>query len=401
MSSKDFGLGPKWWQRRGNKLQKCAERKSEWCDPTETDGCCAVIACTYCLELEAYGGGIKYGTADFATEGWEGTVNGNSFFGYWEKNYDGICEFIVVFNGAEVYRESCEGGQSCRDSSDETEVVVDYEDYTLRWIKHEPLPLPYIDDPDSGCKTWFCGVCECSCNCLCVTITEPNSTVTTGEICNSAYECQGPRWEGTIGYYDLALTLARDSYGNCILESMVNGEAQDAVAVTGCKDMTATITLYDGTTIVVACKICACEEAVSLCCGGRDLAGTLYLKLVYPGTSAVVECGDTLLTLADAGDGNWYGSTTVLAEVPGGGDEECVPFTAHFWFYCDPAGPVYQLAWYFEYLGVRTPLADWCGLAKSSEDCDYPYLASWAENEDCSPGFWNGFYTFLVSEVAI
>lgn len=267
MSSKDFGLGPKWWQKPGNKLQKCAEWKSDWCDPTETDGCCAIIACTYCLELEPYGGAIQYGTADFVTEGWEGTVGVYSFFGYWEKNYEGICEFVVLFNGVEVYRESCEGGQSCRDSSDETGVVIDYEDYTLRWIRHEPLPLHYVKEDETNCTVHFCDDCECSCECLCVTITEGYTLeVVKGEICNVSYPCDGPIWEGIVGDYDLSIALGRDEYGRCIITTSVNGVDQGAVLAPGCGDMAATITLEDGTTIDVICKKCDCGETQPPCC---------------------------------------------------------------------------------------------------------------------------------------
>jgi hypothetical protein len=363
-----------------------------------------VTACTYCLELEIYGEDIQYGVADQSDSHWTGTVGGYSFDMFWDRDYETEeCVLIVEFDGEEVYRKSCYEGQSCRDSSDEVTVMVGYDEATLRWIKHEPLTLPHISDPDTGCKTWFCGECECSCECLCVTITEPGGTVLTGEICSGAYECDGPVWEGTIGYYELSLELGRGLYGECVLTGTVNGDEQEPVEVTGCKDMSATIVLYDGTTISVACKVCSCEEAVSLCCGGRDLAGTMYLRMVYPGTSGTVECGDTLVTLTDAGGGNWYGSATAIAEIPGGGGEECVEFTVHFWFYCDPGGPVYQLAWYYEYLGTRYPAGSgWCGLAKISEDCEYPYLASWGEVSPSPCGaFWNGFYTFVVSEVVI
>lgn len=144
---------------------------------------------------------------------------------------------------------------------------------------------------------------------------------------------------------------------------------------------------------------CCCGY-VSLCCDGRNLAGDLTLTLVYPGTSGTVECGDTALTLTEDPDnrGNWYGDSTVIAEIPSGGGEECVPFTAHFWFFCDPGGPVYQLQWYFEYLGNREPAVGWCPLVKLSEDCGPPYLASWDENAIECPDFWNGFFTFVVSE---
>ena len=263
------------------RLKKCSEHIGDDCTL-----CCAVTPCAYCLELEIYGEPIKHGYAPESADHWTGTVDGHSFDAFWERNqYTDQCEFVVELDSVEVYRKSCYEGQECRDSSDETGVTIGYDDATLRWIKHEPLELPHIIG-DAGCPTWFCGECECSCECVCVTITEPDSTVITGELCNVAYECEGPRWEGQIGYYDLALALGRDSYGNCVLESTVNGEAQDAVSVTGCKDMSATITLYDGTTIEVSCKICSCDEipcVISCCPGTSAFESTFNNSEVGPG----------------------------------------------------------------------------------------------------------------------
>lgn len=142
-------------------------------------------------------------------------------------------------------------------------------------------------------------------------------------------------------------------------------------------------------------KCCGCGS-VSLCCGGRDLQGNLTLTLINPGTG--FGCGNTVLTLSQDIDGVWYTSGTVIVEIPGGGGEECVPMTANFRFLCDPGGPVYQLDWYFEYLGTRTPISGWCRLIKASEDCTYPYIATWDENVVECGGFWNGVITFVVEE---
>ena len=263
------------------RLKKCSEHIGDDCTL-----CCSVTPCAYCLELEIYGGAISYGYAPESANHWTGTVDGHSFDGYWERNqYTDECEFVVELDSVEVYRKSCYEGQQCRDSSDEAAVTIGYDDATLRWTKHEPLELPHITG-DAGCPTWFCGECECSCECVCVTITEPSGTITRGELCNVAYECEGPRWEGLIGYFDLALSLGRDSYGNCVLESTVNGEAEDAVSVTGCKDMSATITLYDGTTIAVSCKICSCDESEIYPPCQPCPEGTIYPYLVdvtFPG----------------------------------------------------------------------------------------------------------------------
>lgn len=260
-------MGPNFWRHPANGLKKCSEKTRTSC--TDHDDCCAVTACTYCLELEVYGDPVQHGVADQAANHWTGTVGGYPFDMYWERNYEtGVCELIVIFDGEEVYRKTCDEGQSCRDSTDSVEVIVGYppESATLRWIKHEPLALPHVNDPDTGCKTWFCGECECSCECLCVTITEPDGDVFSGEICSGAYECDGPTWEGTIGYYELSIRLDRGVYGECVLVGTVNGDEQEPVEASGCKDMSATITLYDGTTIAVRCKVCSCEQTITIPC---------------------------------------------------------------------------------------------------------------------------------------
>jgi hypothetical protein len=109
-----------------------------------------------------------------------------------------------------------------------------------------------------------------------VTITDADSNVTTGEICDVSYPCDAPVWEGTVGYYELSIALGRDQYGECIITLTIDGEEQDAVTVTGCADMSATVTLYDGTTIAVSCKQCSCEETAIYpceCSNDEDLNG--------------------------------------------------------------------------------------------------------------------------------
>jgi hypothetical protein len=250
------------------RLKKCSEHIGDDC----TD-CCSVTPCAYCLELEIYGEDIVYGHAPESDKHWTGTVGGYSFDAYWERNYEtDECEFVVELDGEEVYRKSCYEGQSCRDSSDEVEVTVGYppEDATLRWIKHEPLPLEHVTDDETGCKTTFCDDCECSCECLCVTITNGYGCDTiSGEICNVSYPCDGPVWEGTVGDYDLSIALGRDEYGECIITPSVDGVELDSVAAPGCGDMEATFLLEDGTLISVTCKKCiSCDtdDCVTGCC---------------------------------------------------------------------------------------------------------------------------------------
>ena len=242
------------------------------CDVVATDGCCSVLPCKLCLEWESYEGGISYGSADFATSSWTGTVGGGSFVAYWERNTYDECEFVVVFDGDEVYRATCYDGASCRNPSGEVSAAIGYDEGTLRWSVYEPRELALTEDPDTGCRDFFCGSCRCSCDCLCVTITDATGDVTRGEICDVSYPCDAPVWEGTVGYYELSIALGRDQYGECIITLTIDGDEQDPVTVTGCADMSATVTLYDGTTIEVACKQCACEQPDGCpCCSGWPL----------------------------------------------------------------------------------------------------------------------------------
>lgn len=269
-------IGSHYWRNKRHGLNKCDESGREHC--SDHVDCCAVTACTYCFELEIYGEEVQKVSSNRTDNHWTGTVGNVSFDMYWDRDYDtDECVLIVEANGEEVYRKSCYEGQSCRDSSDEAAITVDYEDAVLRWIKHESRPLPHRIDPDTGCKVWFCGECECSCRELCVTVTDPEGSTTKGELNDASYgDCEGPVWTGIVGEYELELALGWDIYDQCVLLVKVDGVEQDAVAVTGCKDLSATIELYDGTTITVACKICSCENNGPLpCCPGFPAPDTL------------------------------------------------------------------------------------------------------------------------------
>ena len=251
-------------------LKKCSERRSNDCDSAETDGCCAVIPCTYCIEWNPDAGATQNATADFGTNGWSATIAGVTWFGYWDRNYiTDECEFVVLFDGEEVYRKSCYEGQNCRDSSDNVRVNLQYFDGVLTWSKYEPRPLEHTQDDDTNCSTYFCDECECSCECMCVKITEPDTTETVGEICDTAYDCDAPLWAGYVGTFNLSVVLGRDIYGRCIITATVDGIEQDPVLFPGCADGVATITLADTTTIVLTCKKCDCEDPASCpCCPG-------------------------------------------------------------------------------------------------------------------------------------
>jgi hypothetical protein len=248
------------------------------CDIETADGCCGVIPCKLCLEWETYDDGIAYGSATFAGSSWTGTVGGHSFVSYWERNYEtDECEYIVTFDDEEVYRATCYEGASCRDPSGTVAVATAYLEGTLSWSKHEPRELALIVDPDTGCNDFFCGDCRCTCDCLCVTITPYSGDIVAGEICDTSYPCDPPVWEGTVGYYDLSIALGRDDYGNCIITLTADGEEQEPVAVTGCADLSASVTLPNGDLIEVRCKQCDCTEVIGDCICGRPMGETLRL----------------------------------------------------------------------------------------------------------------------------
>lgn len=264
-------MPPRYLRRTSpTRLKKCAEFPIEVCDKNKADGCCGVLPCKLCLEYETYADGISHGSAEFGSASWTGTVGGISFTAYWERNYEsGECEFVVIFGGEEVYRSDCYGGASCRNPTGEAATEINYEAGTLRWSVYEPRELELIDDPETGCRTHFCGSCHCSCECLCVTITEYGGDVITGELCDVAYPCDAPTWAGSIGYYDLSLTLGRDQYGECIITPTIDGVELEPVAAPGCGSMSATFTDADGNVFEVACKECSCTQGTEDCCYPR------------------------------------------------------------------------------------------------------------------------------------
>jgi len=280
-------MGPEYWKPGvPTALKKCSERISNSCSD-ETDGCCGVVACTYCLEWHPEEGEIQYGVGeDFGTY-WSGSIAGATWVGRWERNYEtDECEFVVTLDDEEIYRKSCDDGQSCRDSSDEASAEIGYEAGTVHWIKFLSRPLQYRDDEETFCKVHFCDDCECSCEELCVAVSEvlpygygyDDFTDTyDGEIANTAEPCDPPVWEGTVGSFDLSLALGHDEYGNCIITPAVNDIEREPVLAPGCSEMQAVIELEDGSTIRVRCKKCHCPSTIGDCICSRPLGPVLTL----------------------------------------------------------------------------------------------------------------------------
>jgi len=264
------------------RLKPCSEFTVEACDNAPADQCCGALPCNLCLELEIYGEPTTYGTATFGGSSWTGTVGGLAFVSYWERDAYGECEYVVTFDGEEVYRATCYEGASCRYPGGSVGVTVGYDEGTLTWTKREPRELKLIDDPDTGCRTYFCGTCRCSCRALCVEVREVIEygfvDTYSGELTDSAYsECDPPVWEGTIGNFTISLALDRDDYGNCIVRAIANGE-EVTISVTGCDDLSGTVELYDGSSFTFRCKDCdQCAEVIENCICERQMGPTLRL----------------------------------------------------------------------------------------------------------------------------
>jgi hypothetical protein len=317
-------MGPNFWRHPTSGLQKGSERSRTSCD--EHQDCCAVTACSYCLELELYGAEIVHGFATQDNSQWTGTVDGHDFAAFWDRDYEtGECGFVVEFDGVEVYRKTCYEGQSCRDSSDETAVDLGYDTATLRWKRYEPIPLPHVTDAETGCKTWFCDDCELTCDTICVTVNTQYFETTKGELDNSAYACDPPFWRGRIAGYDLEIALDRDRYGYCVIRPTVDGVEQATVRAPGCNNMAASFELEDGTEIVVTCKVCDCQQTTGECCHPRCAP----LKILPAGGEVPGTCDNPLpLTLqcdltATASDGiatcfNGSGTLTYKTAATGG-----------------------------------------------------------------------------------
>jgi hypothetical protein len=267
-------MGPEYWNlSRTTKLKKCSERKSESCDTTETDGCCAVIPCSYCLTWVPEEGGSQYGTAEFSGTAWSGTVASAAFLGYWER-VEGVCYFVVTLDGVEIYRKDCYDGQSCRDSTDSAPATIDEITGTLFWDRVEHRPLEYVINED-GCTTWFCNECECSCKTLCATLVtaSPGCCRVKFRMIDVSYPCDAPMWsaetECNSVAYDVVVTLSRREYdGQCMIGGTINGNTLEAVELNACIGWTAVLTAADGTSLSVECDTCDCEssDCTTGCC---------------------------------------------------------------------------------------------------------------------------------------
>lgn len=256
-------MGPEFWkQDKETRLKKCSE-KSLTCNDQEanTDGCCSVIACKYCVTWEEYG---EEPVSDMSSDGdgrWTASPGGISFVMEWQRDEYGVCELVVTFDGEEVYREECYGNVSCRDSGDEVAINLPYLEGTLYWSKDLRRPLPHVRDYETNCIRALCLNCECTCECLCVEITEYGGGIlATGEICDVAYDCDPVEWSGTVGYYNITVTMDDECGLTATVDEVVYAvEIEPGTSV--CENFTATIDLPDNITITLRCKECSCEQS--------------------------------------------------------------------------------------------------------------------------------------------
>lgn len=272
-------MGPEFWTLdKPTKLKKCSEFKTPPCDPAPTDGCCAVIPCSYCLTWTPANKPPQYGTAIFNGTSWTGTVGGKAFVAFWEVGYkSGQCEFVVTWGGVEVYRVDCYGGQSCRDSSDSVEVLAIYPATSgnLKWQKILHRPLEYVHDSYTYCHERFCGGCECSCASLCATFigAAPSCCQLKFNMPDVSYPCDGPTWTGSgmCGGVLRTVTLSlsqREYDGACILSGSVNSTTLEPFVLNACVGWTAAWILYDGSSLKVECDPCDCDTTANACVNG-------------------------------------------------------------------------------------------------------------------------------------
>lgn len=328
-------MGPEFWKLdKQSKLKKCSERLLPNCSG-DTEDCCKVVACEYCLSFEATGYETEYGLATGTTT-WSGTIAGAAFFAFWEKDYTGLCQFIVLLNGIEISAQHC-GEADCRDSSSAAGVIIDGHSGTLRWDKRLHHPLTHVVDELTNCKVPFCGDCECTCESLCVVVTEPPPypegtvdttvldpyscdgllpadcgfcdtappvTTTYGEIPNTETDpCVRPLWSATVAGRVITLALSRGYEGGCLFGGSIDGETVGPIEVADCKSLSASFTLEDGTQVDVSCKECGCDNGppadAAECCDKVPCA----LCVTYEAYGE-----DPVTVFTEYGSGRWSGS---------------------------------------------------------------------------------------------
>jgi hypothetical protein len=324
-----IGMGPVTYQGPG--ISKCDEKIIDACNtPTR---CCAVVACTYCLEWREYGEDPQYGTATTDDSGnLSGEIAGFLFEAIWQRNeYTNDCELGLWIDGETVgVLPLCGVLDGCNDVSSELTYQV-RDSYgnatregTLIWQKKTLKPLPYRKD-ENGCTQKFCGNCDCTCKALCVTVTivgeyiglDDDLTCTT-TLSGTPYDdtCQGPVWEGVVvcgtSERTLAFAMIADPYtGDCVFSAAVDGVPY-SFPMTECDGIDFRIELEDNTFIDVRCKD-QCEDCESQCPDDACLCETISPAVACGSLVEAYEPGDPC---ADGGVGVSFGNAITVLEQP-------------------------------------------------------------------------------------
>lgn len=318
-----------------NVPSKCSERFTDPCS-TETDGCCAIVPCTLCLRWEVYGEADKGGSATFSNGTWTGSVFGVPFLAYWERVY-GVCEFVVIFNDEEIFREQCYGDATCKDPKGQKDVTINYVDGTIHWEKYEPKQLSLITT-DDGCRANFCGTCNCTSKTLCAKVKRPyGGQVGRDELDDTdPLNCSGPHWKGDVlldvaDTVEIDVRLLRDAYtGECIIGGTADEEVLEWTVVADCSAIDARWELEDGTLIFLHSKTCHCDTNHGLCCHPRCFP--LQISLDLPLREILGNCANPLpvelmidvfstpTTGADDGCIEGTGTLTFRTPITGGTD---------------------------------------------------------------------------------
>lgn len=255
-------------------LAKCWEKLVNACVNGPTQGCCGVVQCKWCLELQVYGLDPQYGSAVWDGTKWTGSVGGFPFEAYWD-NYSGECELVIVFNGVEIDRKTNCYEVGCRTPEGSSAFTLGEAAATVLWEVNKNEPLPHIEV--NGCIENFCGTCECTCKALCVTVKPLHSIACKGQIFIDQYYT----WSGTVTCdgtdHVISLSLERDAYtGECVLTGINRqygnpyeidgyGQALASTTIGSCTRIQAGWVLADGTRITVVCRDCKCVITVPSC----------------------------------------------------------------------------------------------------------------------------------------
>jgi hypothetical protein len=297
------------FQRPLQRLRRCNETVVDACEPDRvapadktlpTAGCCAIIPCEICVELDLLGT-IYNAIATWDGDQWTAVINGIDVAFYWDQPAD--CSFFVYFDGVEVYEaprcltpeEEAAGvivPTDCRSPSGSVTVTVGADSGTLSWFVVFDRTLARLEKNTERCADYWCGNCDCICEEMCATITAAGGDY-GGVSCrtiltlNAFDDCDDftPTWSGTvdclIGKFDIVISIVRatvaetgiavgdckllyevydyDEFGDPNTEKIPTAIVDTSTKVLTCSTMAYEISLQ-GYTITGSCL--RCDECV-------------------------------------------------------------------------------------------------------------------------------------------